>query len=109
MMAPRQQQILPSESSLVVSIKKKSWKRRVDVLMFCYFGFITCLSTLNILEKLKIIDWNFNITIDKLQGKIFFQFLLCYIQCKMIVGICLDGGKSFSSRFFQTRLMKFLG
>ena len=33
----------------------------------------------------------------------FGQFFLCYVQLMIIVGLCLDGGKSIFSRFFNTK------
>ena len=98
----RQQTIIPD-----LSTKKRSWKRRVDVLMVWYFGVIVCLSTLNALESLKITHLDFVKT--KSNAKIFLQFLFCFTQLQIIVGLCLDGGKSFASKFLRTRLMKFLG
>ena len=35
--------------------------------------------------------------------EIFGQFFLCYVQLMIIVGLCLDGGKSIFSRFFNTK------
>ena len=37
------------------------------------------------------------------------QFTACYTQLMIIVGLCLDNGKSISSQFFNTKLMQFLG
>ena len=34
---------------------------------------------------------------------------ICYTQLMIIVGLCLDDGKSFTSRFFNTKVMQFLG
>ena len=39
----------------------------------------------------------------------FLQLTSCYLQLMIIVGLCLDGGKSDTSRFLKTRLMQFLG
>ena len=39
----------------------------------------------------------------------FLQLTSCYIQLMIIVGLCLDGGKSHTSRFLKTRVMQFLG
>ena len=33
----------------------------------------------------------------------FGQFFLCYVQLMIIVGLCLDGGKSIFSRFFNKK------
>ena len=45
---------------------------------------------------------------DAIFGSIL-QFTACYTQLMIIVGLCLDNGKSFSSQFFNTKLMQFLG
>ena len=37
------------------------------------------------------------------------QMTICYTQLMIIVGLCLDDGKSFTSRFFNTKVMQFLG
>ena len=34
---------------------------------------------------------------------------ICYTQLMIIVGLCLDDEKSFTSRFFNTKVMQFLG
>ena len=39
----------------------------------------------------------------------FLQLTSCYLQLMIIVGLCLDGGKSHTSRFLKTRVMQFLG
>ena len=39
----------------------------------------------------------------------FGQLLLVQIQLMMIVGLCLDGGRSLFSKFYKTRIMQFLG
>ena len=43
----------------------------------------------------KIFKWTFPET--------FGQFFLCYVQLMIIVGLCLDGGKSIFGRFFNTK------
>jgi hypothetical protein len=37
------------------------------------------------------------------------SFTACYIQLMIILGLCLDGGKSLSSKFFRSSFMQFLG
>ena len=37
------------------------------------------------------------------------QLLFVQIQLMMIVGLCLDGGRSLFSKFYKTRIMQFLG
>lgn len=37
------------------------------------------------------------------------QFTACYMQLMIIVGLCLDGTKSLTGRFFNTKVMQFLG
>ena len=37
------------------------------------------------------------------------QMLMCYTQLMIIVGLCLDNGKSLFSRFYKTKVLQFLG
>ena len=37
------------------------------------------------------------------------QIIMCYTQLMIIVGLCLDNGKSLSSKFYKTKVMQFLG
>ena len=37
------------------------------------------------------------------------QVFACHLQLMIIVGMCLDSGKSWTTRFFKTRFMQFLG
>ena len=37
------------------------------------------------------------------------ELFACYVQLMIIVGLCLDSGKSWTGRFFKTRIMQFLG
>ena len=37
------------------------------------------------------------------------QVFAVYLQLMIIVGLCLDSGKSWTTRFFKTRIMQFLG
>ena len=39
----------------------------------------------------------------------YMQVTACYLQLMIIVGLCLDAGKSITCRFFKTKLMQFLG
>ena len=39
----------------------------------------------------------------------FLQLSSCYLQLMIIVGLCLDFGKSWTGQFFRTRIMQFLG
>ena len=38
-----------------------------------------------------------------------FQFSLCHTQLMVIVGLCLDGGRSVATKFFNTKTMQFFG
>jgi len=37
------------------------------------------------------------------------QLFACYVQLMIVVGLCLDSGKSWTGKFFKTRVMQFLG
>ena len=37
------------------------------------------------------------------------MLLVCYLQLMIIVGLCLDSGKSWTGQFFKTRIMQFFG
>ena len=37
------------------------------------------------------------------------QVFAVYLQLMIIVGLCLDSGKAWTTRFFKTRIMQFLG
>ena len=37
------------------------------------------------------------------------QVLACYLQLIIIVGLCLDSGRSWTSRIFKTKIMQFIG
>ena len=37
------------------------------------------------------------------------QLFAVYLQLMIIVGLCFDSGKSWTSQFFKTRVMQFLG
>ena len=39
----------------------------------------------------------------------YMQVTACYLQLMIIVGLCLDAGKSLTCRFFKTKFMQFLG
>ena len=39
----------------------------------------------------------------------YLQFALVYVQLMVIVGLCMDNGKSMITKFFNTKLMQFLG
>ena len=41
--------------------------------------------------------------------KIFLQTHLVHLQLSIIIGLCMDGGKSLVSRFLRTKMMQFLG
>ena len=43
------------------------------------------------------------------QPGLILQLTACYTQLMIIVGLCMDGGRSLTARFFSTRLMQFLG
>ena len=120
-----------------VEVKQKSWKRRTDLNNFGYFGLLIFLAIFNILytfdvfhrldDKNEIARTVITDSIGDNEAKngtnhpadvIIFknamfgailQFTACYTQLMIIVGLCLDNGKSFSSRFFNTTLMQFLG
>ena len=55
------------------------------------------------IEKLKILGFIVYAPMFSL------QMTICYTQLMIIVGLCLDDGKSFTSRFFNTKVMQFLG
>ena len=51
-------------------------------------------------EKEKPIDFQiFKWALPEVYG----QFFFCYVQLMIIVGLCLDGGKSIFSRFFNKK------
>ena len=37
------------------------------------------------------------------------MLLVCYLQLMIIVGLCLDSGKSWTGQFLKTRIMQFFG
>ena len=37
------------------------------------------------------------------------MLLVCYLQLMIIVGLCLDSGKSWTGQFFKTKIMQFFG
>ena len=41
--------------------------------------------------------------------KYFLQTHLVHLQLTIIIGLCMDGGSSFVSRFLRTKMMQFLG
>ena len=41
--------------------------------------------------------------------KFFLQTHLVHLQLTIVIGLCMDGGKSFVSRFLRTKMMQFLG
>ena len=38
-----------------------------------------------------------------------FQFSLCHTQLMVIIGLCLDGGRSIATKIFNTKTMQFFG
>ena len=116
---------------------QKTWKRRLYVSSIFYFGLLAILITLEILIKLNIInllpalmeiDPSQNVTFNAsvsvcdtspvpafceifLQTDLggYLQFALVYVQLMVIVGLCMDNGKSMITKFFNTKLMQFLG
>ena len=41
--------------------------------------------------------------------KYFLQTFLPHLQLIIVIGLCMDGGKSFVSRFLRTKVMQFFG
>ena len=39
----------------------------------------------------------------------FVQIFPCYLQLMIIVGLCMDSKKSWTGKFFKTKIMKFFG
>ena len=37
---------------------------------------------------------------------VLFQFTDCYLQLMITVGLCLDGGRSLTNRFFSMKVMQ---
>ena len=78
--------------------EKMSWKRRVDVNMAFY---IFVLASLTIFyQYYSLQSWPIRPLL---------QVFACHLQLMMIVGMCLDSGKSLTTQFFRTRIMQFFG
>ena len=113
------------------------WKRRATVNSIYYFGLLAVCAILNIMFKLdmfniqasKEADFEADMVendtkIEKYEFscqnsyepmschgglEILFQFYLCHTQLMIIIGLCLDGGRSMVTKFFNTKTMQFFG
>lgn len=90
-----------------LEVRQRSWRRRVDINMAFYFGTLILLSVFYTVVTFYGVG---GLESSPLAWpSLFLQFTDCYLQLMITVGLCLDGGRSFTSRFFSTRLMQFLG
>ena len=102
-----------------ISEYQRSWRRRVDINMGYYIGQLILFISLNII-------YNFPLSDEKGPTAEFFraagaegstiyqpgsilQLTACHTQLMIIVGLCMDGGRSLTARFFNTTVMQFLG
>ncbi len=121
--------------NISVPDKVKAWSQKVDVSMFFYLLMLTIFAILSVYwtflgrqelwwEKIhnQTLDNSTKeedkeeITIPKAwivfrwgQPGQALQFTACYLQLIIIMGLCLDGGKSWTARLFCTKVMQFLG
>ena len=91
------------------------WKRRVDFSV----GLMAIVLIFLIIFH-KILDFYFSSNaivkgmfhIESMKGGIFnyvLQFLFVHLQLTIIIGLCMDDGISFTSRFLRTKSLQFLG
>ena len=90
------------DDSYAKSAKKMSWRRRVDINMAFYIFLLIKMIAIEIYYK--TLQGQRHV----LTGRIIHLFS-SHLQAMIIVGMCLDSGKSYTTRFFKTRLMQFLG
>ena len=79
--------------------------------MGCLWGTITISVMLPILFKYPLTKIDGPVA-DYLRSDfdvLIIQLTAVYTELMIIVGLCLDGGKSVTSRFFNTKVMQFLG
>ena len=99
---------------------EKLWARRVDWNSLTYLALILTLSTLNITSILQNWDWSKNqcfgshpFRCTKEARFVWFYYygpmLVPQIQLMIIVGLCLDNGKSWTGQILKQKLFQFLG
>ena len=67
-------------------------------------------STIQHKNKVEQTKWSYTCVIFMYSFPgVYMQMTSCYLQLMIIVGLCLDSGKSSTSRFFKTKIMQFLG
>ena len=82
-----------------IELKRKSWRRRVDVNMSYYCGSLIIATLLHVLYKYPLKDED-GIFADWMRNQFLscMQFGAAFCQLMIIVGLCLDGGQSMTSR-----------
>ena len=76
-----------------------------------YIGLLVIFTILNIVYKFPLQDSKgpeAEVFRDAWPSAIM-QLTACYSQLMIIVGLCMDGGRSLTARFFNTRVLQFLG
>lgn len=90
------------------------WRKRVD---FNAFLFYIILCVLIIIRKLfdvyyfenVTVKWLFHSAMENGLFNYWLQFLLVHSQFTVIIGLCMDEGKSMTSRFLRSKVLQFLG
>ncbi len=107
-----------SQEDLDQESSQKSWRSRVDWNMLFYnlsmIVFIVLHAVYNYhLDYWKTADgkdpehlpWEvFNLKTG--QYNVYYQFIMVHYQLMIVVGLCCDGGLSYTSRFFRTKVMQ---
>ena len=109
------EKVLDSEAPSKPESSRIIWRRRV---YFCV-GLITIV-LIFLITCHKSLDFFFSTTtivqgmfrIDSMKGGIFnyvLQFVFVHLQLTIIIGLCMDDGISFTSRFLRSTSLQFLG
>ena len=77
------------------------WRRRVDFNAVLYCGLLCALTIIN--KSLRIPHDPTN------QARIIFELVVAHSQLTIIIGLCMDSGKSVTSKFLRKRVLQFLG
>ena len=90
--------------------KEKCWRRRVDVNMSYYFGLLMFLFLLNVIFKYplkEVVGVEADIFRSSVTLPWVLQLSFGHTQLMIIVGLCLDGGKSWTSLILRVVIQSF--
>ena len=90
--------------------RQNIWRRRVDFNAGLYCGLLCVLATTH--KILQILNNQTEFVADyqpPIQAKIAFQLVVAHSHLTIIIGLCMDSGKSVTSAFLKKRVFQFLG